>query len=296
MKNTYITTEKPYTFETYIKDLAKILTDFPYLTKETAGHSVLGKPIYAIRYGKGPKKIIITGAHHGKEWITSMLTTALLHFLCTEHNLGNKEMWNENSFYFIPMVNPDGVNLCIEGITPDLPNYVRNRLIKINENQNFKNNWQANIRGIDLNHNYDASFSKGKLLQIEMGIIAPASTQYSGEYPESEPETKAIVEFTKKISPDIVLAYHSQGEEIFYKYQGKCAPSAPELANRLAHVSGYKLILADGLTDCSGYKDWVIEKFNIPAFTIEVGKGVNPLPLSQFEKIFNDNKRLILEL
>ena len=61
----------------------------------------------------------------------------------------------------------------------------------------------------------------------------------------------------------------------------------------MSEISGYELVLADGLTDCTGYKDWVIEKFNIPAYTIEVGKGENPLPLSQFEKIFDDNKKMI---
>ena len=293
MNNTYITTDKAYTFEVYIKNLAKILTKFPYLTKETTGHSVLGKPIYAIKFGEGKKKIIITASHHGKEWITSMLSMSLLNYMCEQYSLGDKSIWNEKTFYFIPMVNPDGVNLCIEGITYDLPIHIRNRLFKICNDRNFINNWQANIRGIDLNHNYDASFGKGKIIQLNEGIIAPAPTKYSGEYPESEPETQAVVGFTKKVSPDIVIAYHSQGEEIFYKYQGKCADNAYELAEKMADVSGYKLVLADGLTDCTGYKDWVIEKFNIPAYTIEVGKGENPLPLSQFEKIFDDNKKII---
>ncbi len=296
MNNTYITCDKAYTFETYIKDLAKILKDFPYLAKETAGYSVLGKPIYAVKFGAGTKKIIITAAHHGKEWITSMLVMSLLYDMCQQYSSGDESIWHKNSFYFIPMVNPDGVNLCIDGITYDLPTHIKNRLLKICDNGSFINDWQANIRGIDLNHNYDASFDKGKRIQLAEGIIAPAKTKYSGEYPESEPETRAIVNFTKKISPNIVIAYHSQGEEIFYKYQGKCADGAYEIAEKMADVSGYKLVLADGLTDCTGYKDWVIEKFNIPAFTIEVGKGTNPLPLSQFKKIFDDNKKIIATL
>lgn len=296
MKNTYITKDKPYTFEVYISDLARLFCDFPFLTKETAGFSVLGKPLYAIKFGEGKEKIVITGAHHGCEWITSMLLCAVLRHFCEQYASGDMSIFSAKTFYFIPMVNPDGVNLSIEGVTPDLPIYIRNRLYKICSDGNFQNIWQANIRGIDLNHNYDASFAKGKAIQLKEGIIAPAPTKYSGEYPESEPETKAIVEFTKKILPDCVVAYHSQGEEIFYKYQGMCAPEAEKIAKKLSLASGYELILADGLTDCTGYKDWVIEKFNIPAFTIEVGKGKNPLPLSQFDKIFEDNLKLIMAL
>ncbi len=286
--------KKSYTYERYIENLDEILKKYSFLKNETIGYSVLKKPIYAINFGTGEEKIIITAAHHGCEWITSMLVCKLISYLSEGYLLGDDSFWQSKSFYFVPMVNPDGVNLSVNGITDDLPKFIKNRLQKITDN--FINNWQANIRGIDLNHNYDASFSKGKEIQIKEGIIAPSPTKYSGEYPESEPETKAIVSFTRKISPHCVIAYHSQGEEIFYKYQGKCAKNAEEIAQRLAKASGYKLILAEGLTDCTGYKDWVIEEFGIPAFTIEVGKGKNPLPLSQFDKILEDNIRLISAL
>lgn len=286
MNSFLITTNKPYTYDIFLSDLSKLLIKYPQLEKETIGYSVLGKPIYALKLGNGGKKVIITAAHHAKEWITSALVMCIINTLLESKNLNN-------TFYFVPMVNPDGVNLCIKGLSQDLPVYVRNRLIAINGSEDFVGKWQANIRGIDLNHNYDASFSKGKALQLKEGIFAPAPTKYSGEYPESEPETKALVSFTKKIAPQMVIAYHSQGEEIFYKYQGKCAPDAEKIAQNLADASGYQLILADGLTDCTGYKDWVIEKFNIPAFTIEVGKGENPLPITQLEKIYNDNIKLI---
>ncbi len=287
MNSLLITKNKPYTYDIFLSDLSRLLIKFPFLKKETIGYSVLGKPIYALKLGEGRQKIIITAAHHAKEWITSALVMCLINTLCLEGSAPDK------TFYFVPMVNPDGVNLCIKGLSQDLPIYVKNRLITINGNEDFVGKWQANIRGIDLNHNYDASFSKGKAIQLKEGIFAPAPTKYSGEYPESEPETKAIVCFTKKISPQMVIAYHSQGEEIFYKYQGKCAQNAEKIAKKLATASGYNLILAEGLTDCTGYKDWVIEKFNIPAFTIEVGKGENPLPITQLEKIYNDNIKLI---
>ena len=33
-------------------------------------------------------------------------------------------------------------------------------------------------------------------------------------------------------------------------------------------------------------KDWFIQTYRRPGFTIEVGTGENPLPLSQFEEIY----------
>ncbi|UKI36034.1 MAG: hypothetical protein L6V93_18790 [Clostridiales bacterium] len=58
------------------------------------------------------------------------------------------------------MVNPDGVDFVINGIKKNSPAYgiVRGAL----GGRNIKKVWQANANGVDLNHNYDASFSEGK--------------------------------------------------------------------------------------------------------------------------------------
>lgn len=299
-----ITCDKSYTYNIFKDDLCRLIKEFSFLENKILGYSVLGKEIPFIRFGCGEKKIIITGAHHGKEWITSILNMQVLSslsFLYKEKKRFGEmdilDFYNSRSIYFVPMINPDGVNLCIQGLTEDIPVFTRSRLISMNNmSEEFIDKWQANIHGVDLNHNYDALFEKGKMLAFADGVYGPCASRYSGEHPESEPETKALVEFTKEINPDIVIAYHSQGEEIFYKFNGYHATGAEMIANTLADITGYKLIEATGVTDCSGYKDWVIEKFNIPAFTIEVGKGENPLPLSQFEKIFSENFKAILSL
>lgn len=299
-----VSRDKEYTYDVFMDDFVRLMREYSYLESGTAGYSVLGKRIPFIRFGCGCKKIIITGAHHGKEWITAMLNMALAEALCRMYNDNKRfeeidmvEYFYAHSIYFIPMVNPDGINLCIRGLTDDIPIFTQSRLIGMNSgNRDFIGQWQSNIRGIDLNHNYDAMFEKGRSMELASGIYGPGKGRYSGEYPESEPETQAVVSVTKDINPDIVIAYHSQGEEIYYSFNGKCARDALSIAQDLAHAAGYRLAEAEGLTDCSGYKDWVIEQFDIPAFTIEVGKGENPLPLSQFDKIFSDNLKAILRL
>ncbi len=299
-----ISTEKEYTYDIFIEDAKALKRAYSFLKIKNLGYSVLGKSIPFFRFGEGEKKIIITGAHHGKEWITAMLTMALLETFCDMYQ--NKKRWGEKdaehlfktrSFFFVPMVNPDGVNLSVLGLTDDIPVFLRSRLIGMNGgSRDFVGKWQSNIHGVDLNHNYDALFEKGRTMAFASGVYGPCSSRYSGEHPESEPETKAIVSLTREINPDIVIAYHAQGEEIFYKFNGKMARGAEDIAKMLSEKTGYRLIEADGLTDCSGYKDWVIETFQIPAFTIEVGKGENPLPLTQFEKIYADNLSAILNL
>lgn len=299
-----IHTNQSYTYDIFTEDFSVLLKAYPFLKSGIAGHSVLGKEIPFLRFGTGDKKIIITGAHHGKEWITAMLCMALCASLCRMYADGKRlgeadavSFFNTRSIFFIPMVNPDGVNLCINGLTEDIPVFTRSRLIGMNGgSREFIGKWQSNIRGVDLNHNYDALFEKGRTIAFADGVYGPGPGRYAGEYPESEPETMAVVQLTREVNPDIVIAYHAQGEEIFYNFNGTCANGAYDLAQTLSRVTGYQLIEADGLTDCSGYKDWVIETFLIPAFTIEVGKGENPLPLTQFDKIFSDNLKAVLSL
>jgi g-D-glutamyl-meso-diaminopimelate peptidase len=61
----------------------------------------------------------------------------------------------------MPMVNPDGVDLVLNGLDRSNPYY--NDLIKWNNGStDFSKTWNANIRGVDLNHNYDAMWQKSK--------------------------------------------------------------------------------------------------------------------------------------
>jgi g-D-glutamyl-meso-diaminopimelate peptidase len=58
------------------------------------------------------------------------------------------------------------------------------------------------------------------------------------------------------------------------------------LAAEFERVSGYRGI--QNIDSHAGYKDWFIQEFRKPGFTIELGLGVNPLPLSQFDEIYSE--------
>lgn len=44
----------------------------------------------------------------------------------------------------------------------------------------------------------------------------------------------------------------------------------------------------------AGFKDWFIQNYNLPGYTIEAGLGENPLPISQFNQIYEDNVGILL--
>ena len=224
------------------------------------GKSFEGREIYCIRYGNGPKKIFVNGVHHALEWLTGALLMRYAAML--------EENEPENSIFLVPIVNPDGVE-------------------KVKRDNSIL--WQANARGVDLNHNYDAGFNKGKEMEREYGIFGPGPTRYGGEYAFSEKETSALRDLTVQEKFDMALCYHSQGEVIYYRYEDK---GFLEMAKKFAELTGYQVDETEGIASYRGYKDWFLQEFNKPAFTIEVGLGKNPLQYDQLDGIWEKNKRL----
>ena len=267
-----------YGYDNLKRDLS-ILEKNRDLKMESIGKSVEGRELFTIKMGNGPYKIFINGAHHGMEWITS----AMLMRFCKEFsdsyrtqtpfcNYQTDRLWNRCTITILPMVNPDGVQKGID--TPGL-------------------RWQANARGVDLNHNYNAGWEECKRQEAIAGIVKPGPTRYGGEFPESEPETKALVRFSRSEQFDIAICYHTQGEEIYYQYGTNHPRRSSTLAKAFASVSGYKTASPPEIASHGGYKDWFIQEFKRPGFTIEAGLGNNPLPFSMLEEVYQKNKPLL---
>lgn len=295
-----VDTNVNYTFDILKSDLAGLKGRYPFITIGIAGKSVLGRDLYYIKLGAGPNQVFYNAAHHALEWITAPLLMKFIENFADAYIEGRSirgydigDIWSRSSIYIIPMVNPDGVDLVINGLKRDNPYYAD--LIKWNKGSlDFSKSWEANIRGVDLNHNYNASWNLSKQSESTYGVFGPGPTRYSGPYPESEPEVKAVVNFTRAHNFRLVLAYHSQGQVIYWQYNALTPPESERIGNLFSRVSGYSLEQTTGITSYSGYKDWFIQEFRRPGFTIEVGKGTNPLPISEFDKIYNDNEEILI--
>lgn len=295
-----VDTNIDYTYEIMEKDIQGLKARYPFIKTGIAGNSVLGKNLYYIKLGNGPNEVFYNGSHHSLEWITSVLLMKFVENFSKAYASGTtlegynvRDIWNKSTIYILPMVNPDGVDLVLNGLKRDNPYY--NSLIKWNKGStNFSTVWQANIRGVDLNHNYDASWNLSKQAEAAYGITGPGPTRYSGTAPESEPESKAVANFTRNHNFRLVIAYHTQGEVIYWTYLNIIPKDALRIAQLFSKVSGYKLSQTYGIVSYAGYKDWFIDKYKRPGFTIEAGKGTNPLPISQFNQIYNNNIELLL--
>lgn len=293
-----VKTNVPYTSLVLQMDIAGLKARYPFIEVTSIGESVQGKPLYKIRLGRGSNMVSYNGSHHSNEWITTpVLMKWIEEFLkayvskssLQGYNIG--DIWERSTIDIVPMVNPDGVDLVIMG--PDgEPN--ADQLIQWNYGSDDFSDWKSNINGVDLNRNYDAAWVEYKELEKDLGVTGPGPALYAGMAPANQPESKAMVDLTEAFPYRLVLAYHTQGEVIFWNFMNLEPPESYPIAEDFAQVSGY--IIADPSLSQSyaGYKDWFIKAFNRPGYTIEVGKGTNPLPLSQFGIIYDDNEELLL--
>lgn len=291
---------KPYTFDVLEKDLERLKEDFPKLETGIIGRSVWGKSLYYIRIGSGNNKILYNGAHHGMEWITSaMLMRFAKEFLEAEkenramRGFSTAALSKRTSLYIVPMLNPDGVRLATLGMPNRLDVRTRQRLLRMNGSADFSR-WQANANGVDLNHNYDAMWQKSKNMEVEYGIYSPGATRFSGTHPECEPESRAMAEFTRQHSFSMAIAFHSQGRVIYHGFMGKEPVNSLKIAKAFTRISPYQLDNTEGIASYGGYKDWFVDRFDRPGYTIEVGMGQNPLPISQLSQIYDDTLPILL--
>lgn len=284
------TTDRPFDYTRLNEELCTLLNAYPFFELTYIGCSVLDRPIPCIRVGHGTREILYVGAHHGMEWITSALLVRFLNDLGISvrkkrNSLGALALCELCTLYVLPMLNPDGIEYQIHGIEEGNPLY--SRLLEMNGGSRDFSHWQANARGVDLNHNYDAGFAEYKKLEALAGITEGAPTRYSGLSPESEPEVSALcnfIRFHKNLHG--VMTLHTQGEEIFFRSGGKTLPKAERVADRLSALSDYRLGEAEGLASYGGLTDWCVQALGLPAFTLECGKGHNPLPFSALSDIY----------
>ena len=297
-----VPTNEPVTSQLAVQTVERLAQEYPFIRTELLATTAFGRPIRAMAIGTGPRRVIYSAAHHANEWITSPV---LLKF-AEDYAQAIREdgsifdrparaLATSATGYIVPMVNPDGVDLVTGVLQPGDEQYERALGFARNYTKiPFPEGWKANLNGVDLNLQYPAGWLMAREIKFRQGYTQPGPRDYVGRSPLSQIESQALYDYTERIDPDAVLAYHSQGRVIYYQYGGIEVPGAQDLADRFARVSGYALEETPYQSSFAGYKDWFIQRFRRPGFTIEVGSGTNPLPLSQFDGIYRDNLGILV--
>ena len=297
-----VPTDAPMTAETAVRSIERIAAAYPFVRIELLATTAFGRPVWAMSIGEGPRQVLYSGAYHANEWITATLLLKFAEdYAEAIQNNGTiagqnaQELFQFATIHIVPMVNPDGVDLVTGVLQPGEEQYERALgFAREYPNIPFPDGWKANLNGVDLNLQFPAGWLMAREIKFRQGYTRPGPRDYVGRAPLNQVESQAMYDYTERIDPALVLAYHAQGEVIYWQYGGIEVPGARELAERFASLSGYALEDVPYASSFAGYKDWFIQAFRRPGFTIEVGSGTNPLPISQFDEIYAHNLPILV--
>ncbi|MFY0783457.1 M14 family zinc carboxypeptidase [Peribacillus simplex] len=283
-----------YDYEMMVTDVRRLKNIYPFIKTSPIGDSVLGRDIPEVLIGNGNKRVHYNGSFHANEWITTpVIMTFLNDYLLAITNQADIRGLSMYPFYqqtmlsVVPMVNPDGVELVLKG--PPADESLKGQLVEWNNGSEDFSGWKANINGVDLNDQFPA---KWELEQARNNVTEPGPANYPGEGPLTQPEAIAMSELTRKRDFGKVLAFHTQGEVIYWGFEDLEPPESETIVNEFARVSGYEPVKS--ANSYAGYKDWYIQDWRRPGFTVELGKGTNPLPISQFDEIYQKSLGIFL--
>lgn len=252
------------------------------------GQSVMGQDIPVLTLGDGNRRLLYLCGTHAAETVAGNVLLAFAHELLTRREICAipcRQALSKCTLHILPLLNPDGAEIARGRIAQD----DRPRMLFFNEGNEDFSRWQANAQGVDLNHNFDADFARGKMLEREHGIFGPSPTRYGGKEPFSEPETATVRAFIEREDIHALFAFHTQGEEIYHAGEGAAA-----MARIFAKACGYTVSAPEGIAACRGAKDWFCKTYNRPGFTVEMGRGQNPLPITDSKAIYRKCREMLM--
>ncbi len=290
-----IQTDINYSSDILYQNIAALKALYPFLQLGIIGYSVSGKMIPLIKIGQGGRKVFYSGSIHANEWIVTPVLMKFVEDLSLAYVHSSeifgypaRRIFEKTTIYIVPMCNPDGVDLVTGMLAPDLYQQAE-EIAGRYPNIPFPDGWKANINGVDLNLQFPAGWEQARQIKAAGGYTQPAPRDYVGVTPLSEPESIALYQFTKMNHFDMVLTWHTQGKVIYWQFMDYAGAEAQQIGQLFSDVSGYLLADVPYASSFAGYKDWFLQEYGRPGYTIEAGQGENPLPISQFGEIYHDN-------
>ena len=297
-----------YTYQEMQVDLNTLKATYPKMQMDVLGNTIDGRQLYHVVVGNpsAPHKILVHGGIHAREYISSQLVmreiVALLEMQQNNwlyHGQSVATLLQNTCIHFVPMVNPDGITL-VQGGVDALNTQAAKTMVmsmaaqdQVTDLAAYLRKWKNNINGVNLNRNFDAFWQ-----EATPKVDHPSNMFYKGTGPESEVESKALANLCRQLMPDYTISYHTQGRVIYWYFgeTGNYKAKGQHLANVVHQNTGYTISDTWSQTDAAGFKDWAVQKLDIPSVTIELGRGTSPVDESQITQMWTENDGILPDL
>ncbi len=288
--NIVSTIKQKYSYVDMQKDIKQLRNKYSdYVQVNIIGTTVDQRNIYDVILGNpnASKCVVFQASIHAREYMTSQLVMEQMEYYLDNYNIKYdgktyKEIFDEVCVHVVAMSNPDGVTISQKGFSGIRSKELRKKLKKMH-GAKYITTWKANARGVDLNRQFNYKFKYVK--KWKKGAYA----FYGGKKPVSENETKALVQLVTDVKPEAVVNYHAMGNVIYCKYGGskKVQKKVYQLADEIRSLTGYYYM---GLDRSPGFANWLVCKKGIPSCTVEIGMNTTPVPISQWNTVWKQNK------
>lgn len=299
MSNFIVDTSDTYYLGAIYEDMGLLCERYnDILSLDVIGRSVEGRNINALKLsGTGGKKpsVLFTGGIHAREDFSVMLCMKMLDYYCYYYNEGKnfdnydvRNIVDSVDMVFIPTANPDGLNIVHNGLEAS-SNRERLKGMKIwGENHTY---WKANSNGVDLNKNFDDG--NWDIRTCIPGTDRPCSDRFKGHEANSEPETKALIEFCENNDFSLMVSYHCSGNCTFWAdskthdmFNGIDEKIMDELNEKYIYRKT-KVSMDPKVYGC-GFENWFRAKMKRPAFCVELSpfvEGGKQHPDNEFDEL-----------
>lgn len=307
---TYVDTSSAvYTYESILDDVNSLKQQYPSLVNvKSLGTTADGRQVIDMIIGNrsASKQLVVQAGCHAREYMTCTLLMNQAENFLSHYWDGSYEgksygqLLDSYQIHIIPVLNPDGMTLSQKGLNGIYSGDLREGIMNIYRQDKasgvtnlgidaYLKSWKANARGVDVNRNFATPdwADQGE-------IPRPSCAKYAGPSAASEEETQALQNLINSLSDCRgVISYHSSGSMIYWDYgqSGDFRQKTYSIAEQLKRMTGYYLV--PGASTGGGCSDWVSGVKRIPAFTIEIGSGDSPLPLSQYAGIWSANRNVL---
>lgn len=290
MRRGIVNSNVKYDYARMMRDLSKLRNKFGIRT-EIIGITFEGREIPAAVLGEGKLKLLLAGGHGGREYLTSAYLMRSLELICTIsrkklilQGMETDRLLKEKQLFFVPMLNPDGVNISIYG--PDAAQYPL-RIKRMRLMGPAYETWNANANGVDLNRSYPCLFDQKSTL-----VASSASESYKGSAPGCESEAAALMRLCDREGFCAAASFHAKGNHIVWadRNSAEKIPEAERIARDLARVSGYRLMPPSADPGCyaGGFENWFRERYVKPCLLIRLSPdtgGLIPHPMRAFDSL-----------
>ncbi|MFG2331334.1 M14 family zinc carboxypeptidase [Streptomyces sp. NPDC048604] len=199
----------------------------PALTKVVSlGKSLKGQDILALKVSKNADSVrdgtkpatLYLSNQHAREWITPEMTRRLMHHYLDGYGKDQRltKIVDSTELWFVLSANPDGYDYTH---APD-----GDRQWRKNLRDNNGDGRTGPGDGIDLNRNFAYKWGYDN----EGSSPDPADETFRGPGPMSEPETRALDAFERRIGFQYGINYHSAAQLLLYGVGWQVATDTPD--------------------------------------------------------------------